>query len=214
MSEKQEIALMRRLAAGDQQAFAVLYEQYSGVSYSFVLSLVKDSSLSKDIVHDVFVKLWLKRETLTKVLSFNRYLYQMLKNAVYDHFSAMQVSRHYIDEITNFRDDYSDITQSAISMNELQMLIFEAVSRMPEKRREVFRMSRYQNVENKEIARRLNIDVRTVENHITNALSDIRKYITEAYAEADGKYLNTLCNVKITGLMYDGVSCEILEEEL
>lgn len=163
MSEKQEIALMRRLAAGDQQAFTVLYEQYRGVSYSFVLSLVKDSSLAK-------------------VLSFNRYLYQMLKNAVYDHFSAMQVSRHYIDEITNFRDDYSDITQSAISMNELQMLIFEAVSRMPEKRREVFRMSRYQNVENKEIARRLNIDVRTVENHITNALSDIRKYIIEAYA--------------------------------
>ena len=153
MSEKQEIALMRRLAAGDQQAFTVLYEQYRGVSYSFA-----------------------------KVLSFNRYLYQMLKNAVYDHFSAMQVSRHYIDEITNFRDDYSDITQSAISMNELQMLIFEAVSRMPEKRREVFRMSRYQNVENKEIARRLNIDVRTVENHITNALSDIREYIIEAYA--------------------------------
>ena len=53
---------------------------------------------------------------------------------------------------------------------------------MPEKRREVFRMSRYQNVENKEIARRLNIDVRTVENHITNALSDIREYIIEAYA--------------------------------
>ncbi len=182
MSEKQEIALMRRLAAGDQQAFTVLYEQYRGVSYSFVLSLVKDSSISKDIVHDVFVKLWLKRESLAKVLSFNRYLYQMLKNAVYDHFSAMQVSRHYIDELTNFKDDYSDITQSAISMNELQMLIFEAVSRMPEKRREVFRMSRYQNVENKEIARRLNIDVRTVENHITNALSDIREYISEAYA--------------------------------
>ena len=56
------------------------------------------------------------------------------------------------------------------------------MSRMPEKRREVFRMSRYQNVENKEIARRLNIDVRTVENHITNALSDIREYISEAYA--------------------------------
>ena len=101
MSEKQEIALMRRLAAGDQQAFTVLYEQYRGVSYSFVLSLVKDSSISKDIVHDVFVKLWLKRESLAKVLSFNRYLYQMLKNAVYDHFSAMQVSRHYIDELTN-----------------------------------------------------------------------------------------------------------------
>ena len=58
------------------------------------------------------------------------------------------------------------------------MLIFEAVSRMPEKRREVFRMSRYQNVENKEIARRL----RSVENRITNALSDIREYIIEAYA--------------------------------
>ena len=182
MSEAQEIALLKRLAAGDREAFALLYEQYSGVSYSFVLSLVKDSSDAKDIVHDVFVKLWLRRASLSAVLSFNRYLYGMLRNAVYDHFNSIEVNRRFLAEVSRYADDYTDVTRSAISANELQMVIFEAVSRMPKKRSEVFRMSRYQNVENKEIARRLGIDIRTVENHITAALSDIRLRIAEVYA--------------------------------
>lgn len=174
--------MLRRLAAGDREAFALLYEQYSGISYSFVLSLLKESSDARDIVHDVFVKIWLKRASLSNVLSFNRYLYRMLRNAVYDHFNSMEVNRRFLAEISNYADDYSDITRASISANELQMVIFEAVSRMPKKRSEVFRMSRYQHVENKEIARRLGIDIRTVENHITAALSDIRIRIAEVYA--------------------------------
>ena len=182
MSENQENALLQRLANSDRRAFSQLYEQYSGVSYSFVLSLVKDSSQAKDIVHDVFVNVWLKRKTISKAVSFNRYLFQMLRNAVYDYFSSVQINHRYATEFLNAVEDYSDITRATISSNELQMVIFEAVSRMPEKRREVFRMSRYQHIENKEIAKRLNIDIRTVENHITNALCDIRRHIAEVYA--------------------------------
>lgn len=182
MPKNEEIALINRLSKGDQKAFSVLYEQYKSVSYAFVLSFVKDSSISKDIVHDVFVKVWVKRESLPRVVSFNRYLFQMLRNAVYDHFEALQINHRFVLEMMKVVDDYSDVTQSLISEHELQTIIFEAVSRMPERRREVFLLSRYQNVENKEISRRLGIDIRTVENHITAALSDIRLRLAEVYA--------------------------------
>ena len=66
-----------------------------------------------------------------------------------------------------------------VSIDELQVLIFNAVSRMPEQRRKIFMMSRYRGVPNMKIAEMLGINIRTVENHLTNALADIRTILAE-----------------------------------
>ena len=181
MSDSREISLLFRLSSNDEAAFSELYEQYKGVSYAFVFSLVKDSSVSSDIVHDVFVKVWLKRANMYRLASFKAYLFKMLKNAVYDYFEELQINRRYVAEMVCVSDDFSDVANNDIDFNELQLIVFRVVSRMPERRREVFRMSRYQHLENKEIAARLGIDIRTVENHITSALAEIRLRIAEAY---------------------------------
>lgn len=182
MSGNDTTALTIRLSRGDERAFEELYEQYRGVAYYFVLSFVKDQSISKDIVHDSFVKIWLKRENLARVASFDSYLFRMLRNAVLDHFETLQINRRYVAETLKCADDFSDITSNQISLDELELIIFDAVSNMPERRREVFRLSRYQNIENSEIALRLGIDIRTVENHITAAMAAIRTRIAEVYA--------------------------------
>ncbi len=182
MTSEKEHILTERLARGDGEAFEELYGQYSGVAFGFVLSFVKDSSVARDIVHDSFVKIWLKRENLTRVASFNSYLFRMLRNAVTDHFETIQINRRYIAETLRTADDFSDITSERISLDELQTIIFDAVSTMPARRREVFSLSRYQGVPNNEIAARLGIDIRTVENHISAALGSIRARISEIYA--------------------------------
>ena len=116
-----------------------------------------------------------------RLASFKAYLFKMLKNAVYDYFEELQINRRYVAEMVCVSDDFSDVANNDIDFNELQLIVFRVVSRMPERRREVFRMSRYQHLENKEIAARLGIDIRTVENHITSALAEIRLRIAEAY---------------------------------
>ena len=90
MPENKEIALVTRLSRGDERAFEELYMGYRGVAYFFVLSFVKDSSVAKDIVHDSFIKIWLKRENLARVVSFDSYLFRMLRNAVMDYFETLQ----------------------------------------------------------------------------------------------------------------------------
>ncbi len=182
MPENKEIALVTRLSRGDERAFEELYMGYRGVAYFFVLSFVKDSSVAKDIVHDSFVKIWLKRENLARVVSFDSYLFRMLRNAVMDYFETLQINRRYVAETLKCTDDFSEITSNQVSLDELELIIFDAVSNMPERRREVFRLSRYQNIENSEIALRLGIDIRTVENHITAAMAAIRARIAEVYA--------------------------------
>ncbi len=182
MSGNKETTLMMRLSKGDERAFEELYLGFRGVAYFFVLSFVKDQSVAKDIVHDSFVKIWVKRENLARVVSFDSYLFRMLRNAIMDYFETLQINRRYVAETLKCTDDFSDITSNQVSLDELELIIFDAVSNMPERRREVFRLSRYQNVENSEIALRLGIDVRTVENHITAALATIRARIAEVYA--------------------------------
>ena len=76
-------------------------------------------------------------------------------------------------------ENFRSYVDERISADELQMLIFKAVSNMPEQRRNIFTLSRYKGISNAEIAAIFGINIRTVENHITNALSDIRGMLAE-----------------------------------
>ena len=76
-------------------------------------------------------------------------------------------------------DNFRSYVDERVSVEELQILIFKALSNMPEQRRKIFTLSRYKGMSNSEIAQIFNISVRTVENHITNALTDIRMILAE-----------------------------------
>ena len=168
MTGNEEKMLLRALGDSDKKAFAMLYNMYAGKCLSFVRSIIKDEEAAKDITHDLFVKVWLKRELISKVDSFSSYLFRMARNAVMDRLESEVIRRRFATE------------KMKVSENELQMLIFRAVSGMPEQRRKIFTLSRYQGIPNSEIARMFDISVRTVENHLTNALSDIRLMLAEA----------------------------------
>ena len=145
-----------------------------------MLSLVKDSQIAKDIVQDAFVKVWLKRSIVGRTANFRAYLYKILRNAVMDWFDSVEINRRYVASQTLNVAEYVDYTEQKIDADELMLLIFEALGRMPERRRRVFMMSRYECMANEDIALSLGIDRRTVENHLTNALADIRCYIAAA----------------------------------
>lgn len=72
---KDDVEILLRLKKGDKNAFAQLYDRYAGKSYNFVQSLVKNESVAKDIVQDTFVKLYLKRNELSEIESFNSYVH-------------------------------------------------------------------------------------------------------------------------------------------
>lgn len=176
MSEEQLLAALKR---GDKSAFALIYNAYVGKSFNFVFSLVKDEETAKDIVQDTFIKVYLKRETISKVSSFSSYLYMMLRNAVLDHFDSEMVRLRYMNRIKESAEDFADLVNEKIDAKELSEKIESTLARMPRQRQHIFRLSRYRGVPNHEIARMFGISKRTVENHLSNALRDIRKNLSE-----------------------------------
>ncbi len=181
MPIRTEQELLRMLSSAEQakEAFTELYARFSDKCYAFVMALVKDEGVAKDMVHDIFMKVWLRREVISKVDSFSSYFYRMTRNAIFDHFESNAINRKYVSRQLVSSDEFSCYVEDKINFDDLQLLIFKAVSKMPEQRRKIFSMSRYNGLPNREIAALCNLNVRTVENHITNALADIRAALKE-----------------------------------
>ncbi len=174
--EEQLLAALRR---GDDKAFALIYNAFVGKSYNFVYALVKDEETAKDIVQDTFIKVYLKRDTISKAGSFSSYLYTMLRNAVLDFFDSESVKYRYLTKLKYSSDDFADLVNDEMNASELREMIEKSLSGMPRQRQHIFKLSRYKGMPNKEIAKMFGISKRTVENHISNALRDIRKDISD-----------------------------------
>ena len=103
----------------------------------------------------------------------------MARNAVMDRLESEVIRRRFVAESLTISEEFRMYVDEKVSIDELQVLIFKAVSGMPEQRRRIFMMSRYKGVPNIKIAEMLGINIRTVENHLTNALADIRTTLVE-----------------------------------
>ncbi len=182
MAMKSEKELLRMLSSteGGEAAFAEIHERYSGKCHGFITAMTKDEDAAKDMTQDIFVKVWLKRMTISKVESFSSYLFRMTRNAVFDYFESNAINRKYVARQLLCQEEFKSYVEEKVNLNDIQLMIFQAVSNMPEQRRKIFTLSRYNGVPNKEIALLLGLSIRTVENHLTNALADIRAALAKA----------------------------------
>ena len=180
MTRKEEKQLLSALGNSDRKAFAVLYNLYAGKCLHFVSSVIQDKEIAKDMTHDIFVKVWLKREIISKVDSFSAYLFRMVRNSVLDRMESEVIRRRFMVESLVVSEEFRSYVDEKVSLDELQHLVFNAVNKMPEQRRRVFVMSRYDGIPNIKIAELLGVSIRTVENHLTNALADIRVKLAES----------------------------------
>jgi len=174
MSENKMKTLLKKLGTGDEKAFVSLYGQYAGKCFRFISSLVRDDAVAKDLTHDIFVKVWIKRSVVAEADSFDSYLFRMARNAVMDHFYNRDINRRFIAREMLLQDGLVPETEERVDETELQLLIYRTVAAMPEQRRRIFQMSRYYGIPNRKIAEVLSLNIRTVENHISAALRDIR----------------------------------------
>lgn len=177
----EEYILLKRLRDSDPEALDLLYLHYAPKVRDFAFRLLGDPTEAEDITHDIFLKIWEQRATVGNILSFKSYLFRMTRNAVFNVFKRRQVRTRYRTQTATESqgEGIADTrTDEPVSTEELLEMIQLVIKNMPEQRRRVFCMSRYENMSYNDIAQQLDISPRTVQYHISGALSELRKLLS------------------------------------
>lgn len=154
--------------------FEILYKTYQPVLVNFANFYLKNEQDSIDIVQELFKSLWEKRETLILPSSPKSYLLKAVKNRCYNKLTRNKTSNTEIEHLENIfveNETPADILENRQAAVQIDTLI----GKLPEKCREIFILSRFENMSYKEIASTLDISSKTVENQIGNALKFLRK---------------------------------------
>ncbi|WP_010664387.1 RNA polymerase sigma-70 factor [Marinilabilia salmonicolor] len=162
------------IAAGDESAFRHLFDAYYQLLVTFAFRFLNDLDSSRNVVQDVFVSLYDKRESISIHTSLKAHLYQSVRNRALNVLKRDKMQRehhHRIFEEQSEGDAYEEIS----GVDEMQNRIAKVVDALPPQCQKIFIMSRRDGVANGEIADQLSISKRTVETQISKALKKIRK---------------------------------------
>lgn len=187
--EKRLLVLMSQ---DDEGAFCELYAHYKNKLLYFTRRLIKSTEHAEDICQDIFALVWQNRKSIDIELSFSSYLFTIARNRVLNILRNINREQCLYDYIIAQTIDHSSNALNDVSVNELQEILKQAVSKLTARQKQVFAMSREQCLSHKEIADTLSISVYTVQEHLSLAIKSIHKHITKYY---------TLCGVVFLSLL-------------
>ena len=168
--------LLYLIGEGNELAFSHLFERYWEELLDTAYRVTNDKDSAKDIVQEVFVEIWNKKENLD-IENLAAYLHQSIRYTVFRYIKRNKMI------IKGFEFHKSpleiNITEEELDFKEISQRLEHSIDQLPEQRQRVFRLSRYENLSNKQIAIKLDISVRTVESHISKALETLRYQFTD-----------------------------------
>ena len=175
---------IQKLKQGDIKTLEYIFHLYSLPLIRYAYRFVEDEGRAKDMVQEVFFKLWKDRKILCINTSLESFLYSCVKNECLNHLKHERIKGRYAwlrRKIRNmelqYYEDYGETIEQDIRLEELRSKLHDAIESLPDKSRKIFKMSRFEEKKNKEIAREMNISLKTVEKHITQALKKLREYM-------------------------------------
>lgn len=171
--------LISFLKQKDRNAFAEIYDRYSMIVYFKVNQVLRDDSLSKDLVQDLFVTIWEKSFNIKEDANLAAYLYAASRNRVLNLIQKGKTKSDYLNEIGRYSEQISEETMEKLDEKELMMLIVNEIAKLPPRMREVFQLSRIEDLSHREIAEQLNISESTVKKQVQNALKILRARLSE-----------------------------------
>ena len=173
--QKEVSIFLKELSEGSRTAFDWLFIRYQPKVVAFLKACTGDEEQARDIAQDIFFNIWKDRAKLSGVRSFEGYLFQMARFSVYNYYDHLDVVKKYVEEGKKQPEGTAVGPEEKLNERQIKAIVAATVRKMPQRRREIFVMSRWGGYTNDEIAARLNINKRTVENHLTAALSALRR---------------------------------------
>jgi RNA polymerase sigma-70 factor (ECF subfamily) len=180
-----------------QEQFKTLFEQYYTLLSRYAASIIGNYGIAEEVVQDVFVAIWHKRESLEFNSQLAPYLYTSVRNKCLNHLSKEKKSIPLSEQALGDSKGIQN-PQQKMEFIELQVKIFRAIDELPPRCREIFLLSRMEHLTNKQIAEKLDISIKTVENQMTIALRKLTDAIGVITDSTTGKITGLLSILLLT----------------
>ena len=163
----------------DEVLFEQLFKTYFKALHGYAFSFVQDTAVAEDVVQTLFLRLWERAEDLEITGSLQGYLYRSVYNECLNHLKHNKVKATHVRYVQRQGDVRSDQPLDAVHQQQLEERLSEALKTLPEGCRTVFQLSRFESLKYQEIAERLGISIKTVENQMGKALRLLRLQLAD-----------------------------------
>lgn len=177
LSHDNEKLLVLQLQNNGVKAFDELFLRYSPRLFRFSLSLLKTEEDAREIVQETFYRIWNKRNEIDSGKSFRSFVFTISYNLIVDQLRLRMKDQEYRKFLYEYFRLEADVIHDMVDFQTVSNRIEQAVEQLPGKRREIFILSREHGLSHREIADRMGITVKTVENQINLALKHIRTHL-------------------------------------
>lgn len=174
--------LLLRISQSDQLAFRILFRAYSNRVYGFALKLTRNAITAEEIVQDIFMKLWINRESVNSIEQFSAYLFTITRNHTFNVLKKVAIEATAKNHLSKELSEAHRDTEEAIQYHESQRILNEAISNLPPQQKLVYSLCHNEGLKYEEVAQRLNISRFTVKTHMQQALRTIKSHFLEVGA--------------------------------
>lgn len=166
--------LIDRLKQGEEAAYEFLFKEYYQILTVFANKYVKDFETAKEIVQDLFVHLYEKRDKLNIKSSLKSYLFRSTHNRSLNYINAEKIRNKYVEHVKFTSNNTDNSIENEVNKTELEHALYKAIGDLPPKCQTIFKLNRFEGFSNKEIAEKLSLSKRTIETQISKALKILR----------------------------------------
>jgi RNA polymerase sigma-70 factor (ECF subfamily) len=173
-----DIELVQLLKKDDETAFAEIYKRYAKSLADFTASKLFNLEDARDIIHDLFVKLWENRKQLHITSNLKTYLFTITRHRIIDKIRRNVTREEYAAMLQSLANAHQPNVEQQIAAKELQQTIENSLHELSPKVKEIYHLSREENLSIPEIAEKLELSEQTVKNQLSTALTYLRKSLS------------------------------------
>jgi RNA polymerase sigma-70 factor (ECF subfamily) len=170
--------LIQLLKVDDEAAFAEIYKRYAKSLADFTASKLFSLEDAQDIIHDLFVKLWENRQQLNITSNLKTYLFTITRHRIIDKIRRNITREEYAVMLQSLANAYQPNVEQQVAAKELQLTIKNSLNELSPKVKEIYQLSREENLSIPEIAKKLELSEQTVKNQLSTALAHLRKSLS------------------------------------
>lgn len=173
--------LVKRIAQGSQASFKLLFDKYQPTVFKVAMLYLKDTHQAEEIVQDVFFKIWINRENLTTVMSFESWLFILTKNHTLNHLKKQAREKANKDNWGIKAEFLEQSVESEYISSEYQKTLQQAISHLPAQQQITYKLAKEEGLSYEAIGLQLSISPLTVKTHMARALNSLRKFFKNQY---------------------------------